>query len=582
MTLVCYKKSFTDFRDKNEIRENALYGLDTNNQLYIEYVVGILYLSSREFKTCDKNYIKKKFDSFFAYYPTIWVKTNKLKEVKDYYVVIKLVHDASHMTLEGTIEKYIGPVGEIDFEEEVINSLAVSHWRKKIDKMLPQEVGIVDDDITPIRTDLSHIENIVSIDPEGCLDIDDALSIEQLSDHTYRIGVHIADPSSFLMENSPLDCEVMKRTESIYLKKHTIHMFHSDLSTRLFSLRSDMNKVRAFSVMMTIEVFDGAIITKSINVMKSLVRIKKNMSYDQFQELVDKDTKEENILSLLYKLGRHYYTNVLDPLKLIKYDAKKMVEIFMILANCISANKLLDGLAKYKDKILIRSQKISTYTSQLSDDVESKYVDMHKKIKLSSALIKLYSDTDLESNVHHSLNLNLASVDSSLQNVYTHFTSPIRRYSDIIVHRLLYNVITNSDIFQLTNIDLKLLFHINHNKAHYRKVVKYENLIDIIRSTLNDCTDRVIELNGIIIDISNDDVPKIKIICEDDPFKNYIFSIKLVDKRLIEPGITKVEIDDTQLKIINQSNEDTYKLFGQIKFRISILMRSIEKIKAFI
>ena len=602
---IMYGNKMTNFNDHEfPTTQSSLYSLDTDERLHLVLIPGILKLSSKQFKTTKTNgYIMKEFESAFGYLPTFMVKTNKLKDYIDKYVIVRVSHIydmvTKHRSITGVIDRYIGDVGNEMTEKELCKIISTAHWsRNKIDKnpcfndskynesirlIEFQKIGITFEDQTPIRYDMSENVDIltVSVDPDGSKDIDDAISIECMDGVNIRIGIHISDPSSWVIEGSDIDQEVAKRTESVYLRDQTFHMFPEYLSTSIFSLVS--NRInRAFSVLLELSndkvSGEWSIVKKTVT--KTFLRIDRNMTYDQFQTEQMTNSK----MRLMYTVGNYMYNKFLNPQQLVPYDSKKMIEIFMVLANCIVAEQMVyicsvTGLNTYP--ILIRSQKPSGYVFEHREMKEPRLIDEHVKLHMLSAEIRYYSRTtqnnekvDDSNNKHHSLGLNL----------YTHFTSPIRRYSDILVHRIMWNLLTHAHEnhphkFKLTCLehnDLHQIFCMNHYKQFYKRVYSLENDIKITHNYINsvgkDLMNRVHELHGIIIDIISDHVHKIKIKIKclgmygDPEFTNDLF----------QNTIHTLTIS-TEQHMING-----FELFKPVGYKVCYLARDVRKIRAFL
>ncbi len=581
--MIYYRDYFTNFCDQKDPGEgkDKIYSLDLDGKIHLNVIPGILKLSSKQFKTTQTNgYTMKEFEPAFGYFPTFMVKTNKIKDNVDKYVIVKIIH--INLNISGTVERYIGDVGDVNSEKELCKIMSTCHWTKKIDRMNPEDIGIVHNDITPDRLDLSSRSNIktVSVDPMGSGDIDDAISIEKISDDRYQIGIHIADPTSYILENSVLDIEVAKRAESVYLNSQTLHMFPKKLSTDLFSLSEKHKFSRAFSVILDIiRIYDndrhgiGWNITKKI-VTKTLIGVNKNMSYEQFQTqyLEDKD------LTIMYQIGEHLFAQKqrqsLDKNKILQFDSKKMIEIFMIIANCTVAEKMIE-LSDEKDlsNVLIRTQEENHYVFDSSNnlyiDIDKNIVNEHCNLKMNRGELRFYSNQS-SMNKHNTLNL-----DS-----YTHFTSPIRRYSDILVHRLLYNLISGSKRFSvhaLTNNEQRIhqIFIMNHYKKYYKQLYQLERDIMITHHILLnqgiDPMNRIISVRGIVLDIIDLNTQNIKII------------VKCLDCCIeSDDELSKYFINTMHTIRVVETLESVIKLFDTIKFKICFLRRDVRKIRAYL
>lgn len=588
--LIHYKKYITNFHDQ-EIKysddnpcDDKLYSMDSMGHMHLNLIPGILRLSSKKFKTTSTNgYIMKEFDPIFGLLPTFMVKTNKIKDNIDKYVIVRLMVNNEQKSIIGTIEKYIGDVGDIEIEKDLCKIISTCHWSRKIDKMdsgsgnQREILGLSDYDLTPDRLDMTskvHMSPFnqmitVSVDPLGSKDIDDAISIEIKSDLDVVIGIHIADPTSYIIEDSILDKEVAKRCESIYLNNEHIHMFPHKLSTSIFSLNENKQN-RAFSVIIELKYqnMKWEIMTKKIN--KTIIRIDKNMTYEQF----DLEHKNDIRLKIMYEIGKTLYKTILKPSVLTDninkddiydFESKKMIEIFMVIANNFVAEKMIEMSDPiHLSNIIIRAQKptnqknINIYTH----NVDPKLVEMHDQLRRNGGELRIYNALNQESNNHSSLNLN----------IYTHFTSPIRRYSDILVHRLLYNLITRNQVFKLTIDYLHQLFLMNHNKKFYKMIYQLERDIMITHHVLNilpDPWDRIWHANGIIIDICNNKI---------------IVKCRGINDTQNDNSVSQYLINTLHTLLIKDQDLDGMKLelFQTIDFKVCFLSKDIRKIRSYV
>ena len=582
--MIYYRDHYTNFCDQNEpgTGNDTLYSLDLEGNIHLDLIPGVLKLSSKQFKTTETNgYTMKEFEPAFGILPTFMVKTNKIKDNTDKYVIVKIKHTLSKIT--GTIDRYIGNVGDMDSEKELCKIMSTCHWSKKIDRMNLNEIGIVHNDLTPERLDLTLRSNImtVSVDPQGSCDIDDAISVEKKTDNHYQIGIHIADPTSYIIEDSILDREVAKRSESVYLMSQTFHMFPIKLSTELFSLSQGHTVSRAFSVILDIERQGiGWDVTNQL-VTKTLVRVDKNMSYEQFQN----QYLQYQDLKTMYEIGEYLYkqkqTETLDNNKIIQYDSKKMIEIWMILANSMVAEKMIElSDEKELSNVLIRSQQVNDYVYDTStiQNIDPMFINEHCKLKMNRGELRFYSDKGT-SNKHHGLNLD----------TYTHFTSPIRRYSDILVHRLLYNLITrtgtrtgtrtltDNDKFKISALTSKeqrlhQIFIMNHYKKYYKQISQLERDIVITHHILInqgvDPMNRIVCVPGVVLDI---------------------IDLKSLGKKMIIKCLDTMESQDPLCKYFKNTihtlrvteNIDI-KLFDTLQFKICFLRRDVRKMRAYL
>lgn len=253
-------------------------------------------------------------------------------------------------------------------------------------------------------------ENIISIDPDSILDIDDAIHVKTNND-TYEIGIHIADVSAFIKEGSALDIIIKQKASSVYLPNNTIHMLPSDLVSHI-SLVEKIPKA-AFSLIINMDKDNNIINYKFI---RTTIIVNNNYSYDQAQNLLDHN---DQTLSLMSKISN-------------STDTHKIVEYFMILANQITAKHLIKN--NYPCILRVHNE-IANYQ---------------------------YYDTNIFDQKHNALNIEY----------YSHFTSPLRRYIDIMIHRYLCND------EEYDEIDLQL---INNKLIQIKKVQNESNKLEIIK-----------------------------------------------------------------------------------------------------
>lgn len=314
-----------------------------------------------------------------------------------------------------------------------------------------------------------------TIDPRDAKDFDDALSIRRLDSGLWEVGVHIADVTYYVREGSLIDREAEKRATSVYLVDRTIPMLPERLCNFLCSLRPDEEKL-AYSVIF--EMNDKAEVKKS-RVIHTVIKSDRRFTYEEAQERLESgqgDYVEE--LQQLHKLAkqlrdqrfkagainfdRYEVKFEIDekgkPLSVyfkVSKDANKLVEEFMLLANRTVAEKIgrvpkgkkakvfpyrihdlpdpekLDNLAQfiarfgYKLRTSGKKEEVSKSINNLLDEIQGrKEENLIETVSIRAMQKARYS-------VHNIGHYGLAF------DYYTHFTSPIRRYPDMMVHRLL-------------------------------------------------------------------------------------------------------------------------------------------------
>lgn len=324
------------------------------------------------------------------------------------------------------------------------------------------------------RRDLRSLR-MVTIDGEDARDLDDAVSIEVLPDGNFRLGVHIADVTHYVKEGSHLDNEALKRGTSVYFPDRVIPMLPKELSNNICSLNANENRL-AFSVLMDID-SSGNVIDHDI--FESVIHINERMTYTNVYKILEENDAKlkerykehvadfENMKRLALILGerRRRRGSVdfnFDEAKIIvdengktidikRYKmtiANKIIEEFMLLCNEVvsehffwigipfvyrihedpdpekmeNLNFILGSfgyrLKGYRD---VHPKAIQDVLNQIKGKPEEKAISM---IVLRSLQKARYSDT-------HDWHFGLAA------EYYSHFTSPIRRYPDLIIHRIM-------------------------------------------------------------------------------------------------------------------------------------------------
>jgi exoribonuclease II len=547
----------------------VIYGREIVNnvptdKLAINIFVGMLHLSSKRVYTTKnlngKVVVRKEFTPFnnLAFSPKYLVKIKKTESSPDVCAVIKVEYfDESLSVLYCEVIEYIGELLNINVDIAMIRALATSHWTNKLNK---QFMTLIDIDLTTDRYDYTKLE-IYSIDPSGCEDIDDALHCIT-TENGYEIGIHISDVSSFIEENSIFDIELSKRVSSIYLNTQ-INMIPSELSTNIMSLKEKTIK-RAFSIILSLnQKFD----ITGVNFLKTSINVTKNLTYDQCQEIVNKKSNDNDCINNLYTIGNILTNKLVNRSDVVEYldssetyDTHQMVAIYMIYANKMVAEKIS---GKFPNNALLRTQGGSmTFSGEkVIDDVE--LLKIHKLSLLERAIYKI----GITNSKHTGLNIPF----------YTHFTSPIRRYADILVHRQLWQVINDAIIY---TPPVKTLFLLNAYSLSYKQIERYYHLIQIINNIkydkYNDFT--LIEEYAHIVSINNNE----------NKVRLYINNMKLTyDLTLIHnklKHLVSTNLDNNILKIININSGDELilKLFQKVKIIMSITQKSINKLNIII
>ena len=427
----------------------------------------------------------------------ILIPKKKVKGGKtDDKVVVKIIQwpTDEHKNLIGEVVDVIGQSGDNDVEMNTI--LAKFGLPYKYPKNVEDAANAISGEITP--QDEAEREDFrdtwtCTIDPADAKDFDDALSIKQLDKGLYQVGVHIADVSHYVTEGSVIDKEAMKRATSIYLVDRTIPMLPERLCNFICSLRPDEDKL-AYSVVFNL---DDEANVKSYRIVHTIIRSNRRYAYEEAQQVLEDNGVKDGTGEPAPAPGKAGYKDefgweicTLDRLakKLrekrfkngaVKFDseelhftvdekghptgcffkrskdANKLIEEFMLLANRTVAESvgrvpkgkkakvlpyrihdnpdpqkletLREFTAKFGYKVKTAGTKgaIARNLNKLMDDCEGKREQkLIQSVALRAMMKAKYS-------IHNIGHFGLAF------DYYTHFTSPIRRYPDTMVHRLL-------------------------------------------------------------------------------------------------------------------------------------------------
>ncbi len=323
-----------------------------------------------------------------------------------------------------------------------------------------------------------------TIDPIDAKDFDDAISFKELPGGLYEIGVHIADVSHYVREGTALDAEARERGMSIYLVDRTIPMLPEVLSNDLCSLNPNEEKLTFSSVFVMND--NGNVLERWFG--KTIIKSWKRFTYEAAQEVLEGKSKEYSkellkLNSIAKKLKAvkeasgaiDFETDEVKfeldatgrPIRIYKKtrkDAHKLVEEYMLLGNREVAHFMWKANAKNHGAFLYRVhdvpviEKIDNLIGLVKAlgynlPVTKKGIAVKdlKKLFLEAAgtaeesLIKVAAVRSMAKAVYSTTNIGHYGLAFEY---YTHFTSPIRRYADLIVHRLLFRELTGGKITQ--------------------------------------------------------------------------------------------------------------------------------------
>lgn len=441
------------------------------------------------------------------------------------------------------------------YSEEVMNAI----------EKIPTEVSFTD---MEGRTDLRN-EVIFTIDGDDTKDIDDAISIKKLSDDMYELGVHIADVSHYVKKDGIIDKDAYDRGTSVYLVDRVIPMLPHKLSNGICSLNPNVDRL-ALSCVMNIST-KGHV--KGYHIFKSVIRSKKQMTYNCVNEILEnniipegyepyvEDLKLMNELSniLRKKMVNHGYLEFNRPEPKILVDenchpykielreqrtGEKLIENFMIVANETVAGYIEDmkvpGIYRVHDRP--NKEKLLVFIKFLNQKGYNIKADINKfKVTDYQRLLKLFEGKDDEVILNTLAIQTMAKAKYSDTNIghfgiaskrYSHFTSPIRRYPDLTLHRLVKEYTNDSENPQTISYWQKKLFDISNQASKkeqdsincerdVEKMKKAEYMEDHIGETYNGVISGVTEF-GLFVELENTVEGLVRI--DDIPGDYYLYS----------------------------------------------------------
>jgi len=395
-----------------------------------------------------------------------------------------------HLDPVGEITETLGKAGDHETEmQAIIRGGGFSENFPEVVAEAAKEIHNNKDQIfadalkDPKRRDYRHVTTF-TIDPVDAKDFDDALSIIKLPNGNYEIGVHIADVSHYVIDGEHIDLEARDRGTSIYLVDRVIPMLPEVLSNDLCSLRPNEDRL-AFSAIFEIDQNAG-VIKEWYG--QTVIHSDKRFSYEEAQEVLDKQTGPHlEDLNTLMTLGRiirkrRYQSGAIAfeqpevkfeldekgyPVRAytkVRTETMLMIEDFMLLANQSVATYIYQ-LAKSegKDAVFIyrihdvpdpeKIEELSIFLHMLGYELAT-----HKGMvnaKDINKLLKEIEGTPEENLIKTATIRSMAKAVYSTKNIghyglafkyYAHFTSPIRRYPDLMAHRLLRRHLDKSPI----------------------------------------------------------------------------------------------------------------------------------------
>jgi ribonuclease R len=404
-------------------------------------------------------------------------KNNSMNAMKGHKVLVELVKEVQEGTYEGIVTKILGHVNDpgVDILSKVYNHNIKSEFYKETIKAAENVPSEIKPEDLKHRRDLRE-QMIVTIDGADAKDLDDAISVVKVDDNHYRLGVYIADVSHYVTEGSDLDKEAFERSTSVYLADRVIPMLPHRLSNGICSLNPQVDRlVMGCEMVIDLsgnviqhEIFEAVINSSERMTYSDVNKILENkdlLLIEEYQDLVGMFEDMEDLASILRR--KRFERGSLDfdipeakvvvddlgvPIDIVLRErgtSEKIIEEFMLKANETIAEHFhwMNVPFIYRVHENPKEQKLRNFfqfVNNLGYKLKGSVNNVHPKT-LQSVLNKV-SEYD-EATILSTLllrSMQKARYDENsighyglASTYYTHFTSPIRRYPDLIVHRLI-------------------------------------------------------------------------------------------------------------------------------------------------
>lgn len=489
-----------------EIRNEDLAGALNGDMVEVELtglfprprgiVKKVVARAKEEFVATIKNRVAVADDVRF--YRPINIQTSDVRGASDILyaegekVLVRLISFDGKADAKGVVVKHLGRAGEHKVE---MNAIVLEHGfpiefpeaaLREARELEKRHAEIIQEELQT-RTDFRKVPTF-TIDPADAKDYDDAISLVALPDGTFEVGVHIADATHFVTPGTALDEEARRRGTSVYLVDATIPMLPHELSAGIASLKPNEDRL-AFSAIFIIN--DKAEVLKR-KFEKTVIRSQKRFTYEEAQEVLSKGQGPLAAeLGHMRQLARILHRNrelegaidfgdnevrfkldengkVLDITRKTRIETMLMIEEFMLLANREVAAYISKLAEKVPEKNLVflyrihdepkedRIGELATFVRAIGYDFAGK-----KKKPGIKDIAKLLKDIEGKPEEHLVRTATLRSMAKAIYSTknighfglafryYTHFTSPIRRYPDMLVHRILASHIQGNPITRI-------------------------------------------------------------------------------------------------------------------------------------
>src|SRR3989344_1142045 len=525
-----------------------------------------------------------------------WLPGNQVENQK---VLVKIT-DWHTMPIKGEVSEVLGKQGEhetemrsilvasgivYDFPAEVEDEARV--WQKRYPELISEEVKV--------RRDMRNTLTF-TIDPADAKDFDDALSISQMANGKWQIGIHIADVSYFVRPGSRLDSEASRRANSVYMVDRTVPMLPEVLSADICSLVPNQDRL-TYSAIFVMDK-NGKIESEWFG--RTIIHSRKSFTYEEAAQVLETGVGTfAGELKTLNEIMRKLHEERLrkgsiifdkDEIK-IELDkgskpvrisvnerlvTHKLVEEFMLLANKHVAHYLFRGVGKLgggavyrihdvpdKDRIALVKQFLKSLGYKFENDPK------HFGAREINELFAQIKGEDIEHLVQTAVLRSMAKAIYSTRNIghfglgfefYTHFTSPIRRYPDLMVHRLLTKYLSGNPISKQEVLEFERVLQYSSQKERDAESAERESIkfkqAEFMQAKLQ--ADPKQEYSGTITGVTE-------------------WGIFVEDKvtkcegmlRLSTLGDDYYEFDEKKFALIGKKDKKSYRLGDQIKIKLS-------------
>ncbi len=410
--------------------------------------------------------------------------------VEGHKVLVKLLGLNNHNEYRGQIMRIIGHINDPGVDvlcimaKHNINDAFPNEVMDEVSKTIPDHITDeeIDDRLKHTGKDLRE-EVIFTIDGDDTKDIDDAISIKMLDNGNYELGVHIADVSYYVKENSALDKEALSRGTSVYLADRVTPMLPHELSNGICSLNPNVDRF-ALSCVMEID-HTGQVV--NYDIFDSIIRSRIQMTYKKVNSILEQDIVPEGYepfadkLRLMKeladilrqnKINKGYIDFEIDEAKIIVDEdgeatdvvlrergaGEKLIEDFMIVANETVASHFYhmdyplvyrvhgepseEKMTNFMHLVSVLGYQVTANMNRLTPKTIQSILEQLKDKKeyyiLSSQMLR-----SMQKAVYDVTNIGHFGLASK---IYCHFTSPIRRYPDLSVHRSIRKCLLAPDV----------------------------------------------------------------------------------------------------------------------------------------